>query len=250
MAEIDAPSRTTPIVLWVLRALMAALFLFSAYAKLASMQMEVDAFAMLPVGQWFRYLVGLLELAGGTLRAHPDDFRARRDCVTCGRCRGVFRPDPIPASGLDSSHRHRSDPRRPHLPAARRHSRTIGNVKGWGCRRPTGPRKNFPLTLEFAALRLQLRKERSSLIVRRTCHIDSKARIPFRSRHGKNAPGAVITGRRRRRDCRWDLRARAGCLWLELMWGFPNRRGSDSTCWLGGGQQECRSHIRKTCATG
>ena len=43
---------------------------------------------------------------------------------------------------------------------------------------------------------------------------------------------------------------RAGCLWLESMWGFPNRRGSDSTCWLGGGQQECRSHIRKTCATG
>jgi putative oxidoreductase len=62
---IDAPSRTMPIVLWVLRALMAALFLFAAFAKLTSLQMEVDAFAMLPVGQWFRYLVGLLELAGG-----------------------------------------------------------------------------------------------------------------------------------------------------------------------------------------
>ena len=54
-----------PIVLWVLRVLMAALFLFAAFAKLTSMQIEVDAFAMLPVGQWFRYLVGLLELAGG-----------------------------------------------------------------------------------------------------------------------------------------------------------------------------------------
>jgi putative oxidoreductase len=64
-ASIDAPSRTTPIALWILRALMAALFLFAAFAKLTSMQMEVDAFAMLPVGQWFRYLVGLLELAGG-----------------------------------------------------------------------------------------------------------------------------------------------------------------------------------------
>jgi putative oxidoreductase len=64
-AAIDAPSRTMPIALWVLRALMAALFLFAAFAKLTSMQMEVDAFAMLPVGQWFRYLVGLLELAGG-----------------------------------------------------------------------------------------------------------------------------------------------------------------------------------------
>jgi putative oxidoreductase len=64
-AATDVPSRTMPIVLWVLRALMAALFLFAAFAKLTSMQMEVDAFAMLPVGQWFRYLVGLLELAGG-----------------------------------------------------------------------------------------------------------------------------------------------------------------------------------------
>jgi putative oxidoreductase len=65
MAAIDVPSRTMQIVLWVLRALMAALFLFAAFAKFSSMQMEVDAFAMLPVGQWFRYLVGLLELAGG-----------------------------------------------------------------------------------------------------------------------------------------------------------------------------------------
>jgi hypothetical protein len=32
--------------------------------------------------------------------------------------------------------------------------------------------------------------------------------------------------------------------------GFPNRGHSDSTCWLGGSQLECRSHIRKTCATG
>jgi uncharacterized membrane protein YphA (DoxX/SURF4 family) len=64
-AAIELPSRTMPIVLWVLRGLSAALFLFAAFAKLTSMQMEVDAFAMLPVGQWFRYLVGLLELAGG-----------------------------------------------------------------------------------------------------------------------------------------------------------------------------------------
>jgi hypothetical protein len=32
--------------------------------------------------------------------------------------------------------------------------------------------------------------------------------------------------------------------------GFPNRHCSDSTCWLGGGQQGWPVHIRKTCATG
>ena len=43
---------------------------------------------------------------------------------------------------------------------------------------------------------------------------------------------------------------RAGCFWLELRLGFPNQLRSDSTCWLGGGQQGCRSLIRKTCVIG
>src|ERR1700722_16838382 len=30
---------------------------------------------------------------------------------------------------------------------------------------------------------------------------------------------------------------RAGCFWLESRLGFPNQLCSDSTCWLGGGQQ-------------
>ena len=62
---INAPSSTRTIVLWVLRVLMAALFLFAAFAKLTGQQMMVDEFATLPVGQWFRYVVGLLELVGG-----------------------------------------------------------------------------------------------------------------------------------------------------------------------------------------
>src|SRR5271169_4832649 len=33
------------------------------------------------------------------------------------------------------------------------------------------------------------------------------------------------------------LSARAGCFWLESRLGFPNQSRSDSTCWLGGGQQ-------------
>ena len=40
---------------------------------------------------------------------------------------------------------------------------------------------------------------------------------------------------------------RAGCFWFESKRGFPNQWRSDSTCWLCGGQQECRSLIRKTC---
>src|SRR3984957_13438943 len=36
---------------------------------------------------------------------------------------------------------------------------------------------------------------------------------------------------------RGRVRTRAGCFWLESRFGFPNQLRSDSTCWLGGGQQ-------------
>ena len=125
---IDGPTRTMPIVLWVLRALMAALFLFAAFAKLSSMQMEVDAFAMLPVGQWFRYLVGLLELAGGISVLIPTISGLGAIVLLVVDVGAFFAQILFLHQDSDSSHRHWSNPRRPHLPAARRHSRTIGDV--------------------------------------------------------------------------------------------------------------------------
>ena len=62
---IDAPSRNMSILLWVLRVLMAALFWFAGFAKLSGQQQMVESFGLLPVGQWFRYFVGLLEGVGG-----------------------------------------------------------------------------------------------------------------------------------------------------------------------------------------
>ena len=62
---IDAPSRNMSILLWVLRVLMAALFWFAGFAKLSGQQQMVESFGLLPVGQWFRYVVGLLEVVGG-----------------------------------------------------------------------------------------------------------------------------------------------------------------------------------------
>lgn len=50
--------------LWVLRALVAALFLFAAAMKLTSQPMMVDEFATIGLGQWFRYLTGALEAIG------------------------------------------------------------------------------------------------------------------------------------------------------------------------------------------
>ena len=53
------------ITIWVLRIVVAALFLFAAVLKLAGAQMEVDAFNIVGLGQWFRYVTGILEVIGG-----------------------------------------------------------------------------------------------------------------------------------------------------------------------------------------
>jgi putative oxidoreductase len=59
------------IVLWVLRALMAALFLFAAYAKLSGNPMMVTEFGKVGLGDWFRVFTGVLELVGGVLILVP-----------------------------------------------------------------------------------------------------------------------------------------------------------------------------------
>ena len=52
------------ILLWVLRVAVAALFAFAAYLKLTGSAMEVDVFEKVGLGQWFRYVTGLIELGG------------------------------------------------------------------------------------------------------------------------------------------------------------------------------------------
>ena len=49
--------------------------------------------------------------------------------------------------------------------------------------------------------------------------------------------------------CTLDRRLESALCLGRIGAGFPNQRDFDSTCWLGGGQQECQSRIRKTCVT-
>jgi putative oxidoreductase len=63
--------RAMTIGLWVFRVLVAAFFLFAAIQKLTGAQMEVDLFQVVGLGQWFRYLTGLLEVAGGVMLLAP-----------------------------------------------------------------------------------------------------------------------------------------------------------------------------------
>ena len=64
----SAPATGFPIktiAVWVLRILLGAAFLMASYMKLSSNPMMVAEFDTVGFGQWFRYVTGLLELAGG-----------------------------------------------------------------------------------------------------------------------------------------------------------------------------------------
>jgi uncharacterized membrane protein YphA (DoxX/SURF4 family) len=59
------PRRRTTTLLWAAQILLAAFFLFvAAGPKLAGSHSSVQEFGLIGAGQWFRYLVGTLELAG------------------------------------------------------------------------------------------------------------------------------------------------------------------------------------------
>jgi putative oxidoreductase len=56
--------RAVEVALWVLQFLLAIQFAMAGLAKVFGDQAMVEMFATIGIGQWFRYLVGVLELAG------------------------------------------------------------------------------------------------------------------------------------------------------------------------------------------
>jgi uncharacterized membrane protein YphA (DoxX/SURF4 family) len=63
--KIEEPSnKGMTILLWTLQILAAAAFLASGGSKLAGVAPMVATFEKIGIGQWLRYLTGLLELVG------------------------------------------------------------------------------------------------------------------------------------------------------------------------------------------
>jgi len=52
------------VTLWALTIVAAGMFLLAGTLKLTGVGMEVQLFAAIGIGQWFRYLTGALEIAG------------------------------------------------------------------------------------------------------------------------------------------------------------------------------------------
>ncbi len=63
-AQAASRGRAATAALWVLQALLAAVFAMAGFAKMGGDPATVEMFATIGIGQWFRYAVGVLEIAG------------------------------------------------------------------------------------------------------------------------------------------------------------------------------------------
>ncbi|NUR93845.1 MAG: DoxX family protein [Kribbellaceae bacterium] len=57
-------SRPATVALWALQVLLAAAFVMAALPKLTGDPAMIDLFDAIGAGQWLRYAIGILELAG------------------------------------------------------------------------------------------------------------------------------------------------------------------------------------------
>ena len=64
-------SRPLNIAAWSLQVLLALAFLAAGGSKLAGAQPMVETFAKIGIGQWFRVLTGILEIAGAVALLVP-----------------------------------------------------------------------------------------------------------------------------------------------------------------------------------
>lgn len=71
MKRLPEEGKTRNVLLWTLQILAAAAFLAAGAGKFAGSQQVVEVFDKLGMGQWFRYLTGALEVAGGVMLLIP-----------------------------------------------------------------------------------------------------------------------------------------------------------------------------------
>jgi uncharacterized membrane protein YphA (DoxX/SURF4 family) len=65
------PARSKTIAAWTLQILLAAVFLAAASAKLAGVDMMVQEFEQIGLGQWFRFFTALVEISGAVALLVP-----------------------------------------------------------------------------------------------------------------------------------------------------------------------------------
>ena len=75
VAHGAATGRVRDILLWCVQALLALVFVSASWAKLTGNPETVELFTAVGLGQWFRYVTGVLELTGAVLIMVPKTRR-------------------------------------------------------------------------------------------------------------------------------------------------------------------------------
>lgn len=70
-----ATGRPLVILLWCVQALLALVFVNASWAKLTGNPEMVALFTAVGIGQWFRYVTGILEVTGAILLMVPKTSR-------------------------------------------------------------------------------------------------------------------------------------------------------------------------------
>ena len=71
-AQLTArPGKVGRVALWVVRIALALIFVATGATKILSVQQLVDGFALIGIGQWFRYFTGAIEISGVLLLLWP-----------------------------------------------------------------------------------------------------------------------------------------------------------------------------------
>jgi uncharacterized membrane protein YphA (DoxX/SURF4 family) len=83
------PARWVQILTWILKGLLALVFLSAAAAKLTSQPMMVAEFGKIGLGQGFRYLTGGIEVIGAVLLLWPRTAFYGA-VILLGICAGAF----------------------------------------------------------------------------------------------------------------------------------------------------------------
>ena len=65
-------SRASLVALWLTQVALALMFLMAGGSKLAGVPAMVSLFDQVGVGQWFRYVTGIIELTGGIALLIPS----------------------------------------------------------------------------------------------------------------------------------------------------------------------------------
>src|SRR5215467_10112196 len=68
---------------WLLRAGVAALFIFVGWTKFNDHSQWVTIFRQIGFGQWFRYFTGIVQVAGGLLVLVPRTFTIGIILISC-----------------------------------------------------------------------------------------------------------------------------------------------------------------------